>query len=156
MSCTYDLYVYERGRWMLEATFGADRRADALKLARRIDDHRSAEGIQVIREKLDATSQRVERSTVFNTWRRRSVREWRETRGDGPGPYAEIFPEHRPPDLTPRPMPVPAFADAATGAPVGHSGPVIAKLLAIAVASFGLATLAAVVHAGAGVGAIGL
>ena len=49
MTFTYELYVFERGRWLLESSFPADRPNEALDLARRIEAHRSAEGIQVIR-----------------------------------------------------------------------------------------------------------
>ena len=36
MTFTYEIYVFERSRWVLESSFTADRRRDALDLARRI------------------------------------------------------------------------------------------------------------------------
>jgi len=46
---TYEIYVFERGRWILESSYTADRRDEALNFARRIENNKSAEGVQVIR-----------------------------------------------------------------------------------------------------------
>ncbi|NQV79950.1 MAG: hypothetical protein HQ495_05305 [Alphaproteobacteria bacterium] len=150
---TYELYVFERGRWMLESSFAADQRNQALDLARRIEAHRSADGIQVIRERIDPTNGGIERSTVYNTWRRRKAMAWREARGDDPGPYADVLREEPLDDLLPEPIYL-TTDGASDGAPA--TGPVVAKLIAIALASFGLATLVTAVHSGATAGALGL
>ena len=60
---TYEVYVYERSRWILESSFPAEGRRDALKLARRIEAHQSSDGVQVIREKVHPDTGSVERTT---------------------------------------------------------------------------------------------
>jgi len=156
MTFTYELYVFERGRWLLESSFPADRRNEALDLARRIEAHRSAEGIQVIRERVDPTSSRAERTTVYNTWRRRKAKAWRDARGDDPGPYADVLREepldH---DLLTEPT-YPSLDRLPERATAPRTGPVVVKLIAIVVASFGLATLVTAVYDGASAGAMGL
>ncbi len=161
MSFTYDLYVHQKGRWILEASFGVEERGDALELAKRIEDHRSAEGIQLIRERFDSDSGQIERSTVYNTWRRRKARAWREARGDEPGPYADAFvAEESEPDededaLLPEPV-YPDFSGSVDESAVTtRTGPVVAKLMAIALASFGLASLVTAMHS-ASAGGLGL
>lgn len=156
MTFTYELYVFERGRWMLESSFPAERRNEALGLARRIEAHRSAEGIQVIRERVDPTSSKVERSTVYNTWRKRKAKAWREARGDDPGPYANVLREEPiEDDLLTEPV-YPSVDSLPVRLPTPRTGPVVVKLIAIIVASFGLATLVTAVYDGASAGAMGL
>ena len=151
---TYEVYVYERSRWILESSFPAEGRRDALKLARRIEAHQSSDGVQVIREKVHPDTGSVERTTVFNTWRRRKAKAWRAARGDSPGPYAEVLtPDNNEDELLPEPV-YPTVAPAPEV--VGSPGRVITKLIAIAIASFGLATLITAVHSGALAGAFGL
>lgn len=151
---TYEIYVFERGRWVLESSYAADRRDEALNLARRIENNKSADGVQVIRERVDAGTGRIERTTVYNTWRRRKAKAWRAARGDAPGPYADLLAaatddeELLPEPIYPDPPAPPEFVP-----PVGR---VLTKLVAIAVASLGLASLIAAVHSGASAGALGL
>jgi len=150
---TYEVYIFEGGRWILESSYTADQRGDALNLAKRIEANQSAEGVQVIRERLDDMA-RVERTTVYNTWRRRKAKAWRAARGEAPGPYAdllaseaveeELLPEPIYPDLTPTPNDPPRV------------GRVVTKIVAITVASLGLASLITAVHSGASAGAFGL
>lgn len=86
MTFTYEIYVFERSRWVLESSFSADRRRDALDLARRIEAHQSANGVQVIRERVDPETGYVERTTVYNTWRKRRQRLGEQPEGKSPGP----------------------------------------------------------------------
>jgi len=159
MSSTYDLYVHERGRWILEGSFAAEERVDAMELARRIENHRSADGIQLIRERFDPDSGRIERSTVYNTWRRRRARAWREARGDTPGPYADVLAEpvqevaDDADELLTEPI-YPDFDEPVPASAAPRAGPVIAKLMAIAFASLGLASLVTAMHS-ASAGALG-
>lgn len=150
---TYEVYIFEGGRWILESSYTADQRGDALNLAKRIEANQSAKGVQVIRERLDDMA-RVERTTVYKTWRRRKAKAWRAARGEAPGPYAdllaseaaeeELLPEPIYPDLTPTPN------------DPHRVGRVVTKLVAITVASLGLASLITAVHSGASAGAFGL
>lgn len=159
MAFTYDLYIHQGGRWVLEASFGVDRRSDALHLARRIEDNRSADGIQLIREQFDPETGHVERSTVYNTWRRRKAKAWREARGDDPGPYAGVLAETEPEGEDEGLLTEPVYAESPSlgeaVAPSPRVGPVVAKLCAIAFASFGLASLITAVHGGAAAGIVG-
>lgn len=154
MTFTYEIYVFERSRWVLESSFAADRRRDALDLARRIEAHQSANGVQVIRERVDRDTGHVERTTVYNTWRKRKAKAWRAARGEEPGPYAEILAvEPVEDDLLPEPIYPSATPIAGAPASVDR---VITKLVAIVLASLGLATLITAVHSGASAGAFGL
>lgn len=151
---TYEIYVFERGRWILESSYTADRRDEALNLARRIENNKSAEGVQVIRERVDEGTGRVERTTVYNTWRRRKAKAWRAARGDAPGPYADFLAtEPSEEELLPEPIYPDPVASPEIIPPAGR---VITKLVAIAIASLGLASLITAVHSGASAGALGL
>ena len=154
MTFTYEIYVFERSRWVLESSFSADRRREALDLARRIEAHQSAGGVQVIRERVDRDTGHVERTTVYNTWRKRKAKAWRAARGEAPGPYAEILSaEAGEDDLLPEPI-YPSVTP--TEVATVSTARVITKLVAIVVASLGLATLITAVHSGASAGAFGL
>jgi len=154
MTFNYEIYVFERSRWVLESSLPADRRRDALNLARRIESHQSANGVQIIRERVDRDTGQIERTTVYNTWRKRKAKAWRTARGEAPGPYAELLSEQPtenellPEPIYPSPAPMP-------GSPASV-GRVVTKLIAIVVASLSLATLITVVHRGASAGAFGL
>ena len=67
MSVTYDVYVKERGRWLLECEFRWDEREAALEKAQSLAKRRYVLAVKVIRERYDKVTQRVTESTVFDT-----------------------------------------------------------------------------------------
>ena len=67
MSVTYDVYVKERGRWLLECEFRWDEREAALEKAQSLAKRHYVQAVKVIRERYDKVTQRVTESTVFDT-----------------------------------------------------------------------------------------
>lgn len=67
MSVTYDIYVKERGRWLLACEFGWDEREAALEKAQSLAQRHYVQAVKVIRERYDKVTQRITESSIFDT-----------------------------------------------------------------------------------------
>ena len=67
MSVTYDIYVKERGRWLLACEFGWDEREAALEEAQSLAKRHYVQAVKVIRERYDKVTQRITESSIFDT-----------------------------------------------------------------------------------------
>jgi len=67
MSVTYDIYVKERGRWLLACEFGWDEREAALEKAQSLAKRHYVQAVKVIRERYDKVTQRITESSAFDT-----------------------------------------------------------------------------------------
>ena len=153
MDTAYELYMFSQGRWLLEACFDAARREDAIRTERTIEDNVPGRAVKLVRETFDRRTRAAQETVVYNGQRRCEVREWRKAREpDQAGPYLSLFESSladtspaAPPASFVRGGPSGSMAMVMDGAPIAF---VMAKVVAIAIASVGLAALAAVVHRG--------
>jgi len=67
MSVPYDVYVKERGRWVLECKFPRDEREEALERANILTRRHYVQAVRVIRERYDKVSHLMTESTIFDT-----------------------------------------------------------------------------------------
>ena len=67
MSVTYDLYVKQSGRWLLEKQFNRENRSDAVSEANRLLALPGIAAARVIRERYDRRTQIATEHTVFDS-----------------------------------------------------------------------------------------
>ena len=67
MSITYDLYVKQSGRWLLEKQFSREERSDAVSEAERVLFLPGVAAARVIRERFDGRTNMATERTVFDS-----------------------------------------------------------------------------------------
>ena len=67
MSITYDLYVKQSGRWLLEKQFDRDERSDAVSEAKQLITLPGIVAARVIRERYDQRTQLASEHTIFDS-----------------------------------------------------------------------------------------
>ena len=100
---TFEIYIQQGGRWLLEARFNNSQKDQAIEEARQIEKQSKLESIKVVREVTTTTTiSSRSRSSIRGRAGKMARAEAREAAADRPRPHAPRAPRPRAPRQSPR------------------------------------------------------
>jgi hypothetical protein len=132
MSVCYEVYVFASGRWVLDSTYPADQRAEAVAEARVLANGCSTEAVKVVEEEYDERRGAIRETTVFCS---------RPQRLRAAANATALWRRAGESTLVPGPAPQRPLAELRVGAAVAKGAAVFySKLVAILLTSVGFAS----------------